>query len=51
MGGDSCSDGGGFESQHHTLVGHFLTYICCKIVMFVKKTKNLSEKEAGDAPY
>ena len=30
MGGDSCSEGRGFESQHHKLDGHVLTYICCK---------------------
>ena len=31
MGGDSCSEGCGFESWHHILDGHFFTYICCKI--------------------
>ena len=30
MGGESCSEGRGFESQHRILVGHFFTYICCK---------------------
>ena len=30
MGGYSCSEGCGFESQHHILDGHFFTYICCK---------------------
>ena len=30
MGGDSCSEGCGFESQHHVLDGHFFTNICCK---------------------
>ena len=29
MVGGSCSKGHGFESQHHTLDGHFSTYICC----------------------
>ena len=35
MGGDSCSKGRGFESQHRILDRHFFTFICCKIVMFV----------------
>ena len=30
MGGDSHSEGRGFESQHHILDGHFFTLICCK---------------------
>ena len=30
MGGDSCSKGRGFESQHCILDGHFFTLICCK---------------------
>ena len=36
MGGDSRSEGRGFESQCRILDGHFFTLICCKIVlMFV----------------
>ena len=34
-GGDSHSEGCGFESQHRILNGHSFTWICCKIVMFV----------------
>ena len=30
MGGDSCTEGLGFEFQHHTLDGHFFTFCCCK---------------------
>ena len=30
MGGDSCSEGGGFESHHRILDGHFFTLICYK---------------------
>ena len=30
MGRDSHSEGFGFESRHHILVGHLFTYICCK---------------------
>ena len=40
MGGDSCPEGHGFESQHHKLDGHFFTYICCKIFnIFLKRRK------------
>ena len=46
-GGDSSSEGCGFESQHHILDGHFFTYICCKILKCLfEKTKN--KKEPGD---
>ena len=34
-GGGSCSDGHGFESQHHILDGHFSHLFVAKIVMFV----------------
>ena len=30
MGGDSCAEGCGFESQHCILDELFVTYICCK---------------------
>ena len=29
MGGDSCYEGRGIESQHHILDGHIFTFICC----------------------
>ena len=35
MGGDSCTEGRGFESQHHILVGHFSQIFVVKIVTFV----------------
>ena len=35
MGGDSCPDGRGFESQHCILDGHFSQIFVVKIVMFV----------------
>ena len=35
MGGDSCSEGHGFESQHSILDGHFSHVFVVKIVMFV----------------
>ena len=34
MGGDSCSEGRGFESQHHILNGHFSHLFVVKIVIF-----------------
>ena len=30
MDGDSCPEGHGFESQHHTLDGHFFKHIYSK---------------------
>ena len=35
MGGDSCSEGCGFKSQHYILDGHFSTFICVKFLLFV----------------
>ena len=35
MGGDSCSEGGEFESQHRILDGHFSHLFGVRIVMFV----------------
>ena len=50
MGGDSHSEGRGFESQHHILDGHFFRkYFFVKIVMF-EKTK-INEKVAGDSRF
>ena len=40
MGGDSCSKGCGFKSQHHILDGHFFTFICCKNCNFCLKDEN-----------
>ena len=52
MGGDSCSVGCGFESQYHTLDGHFFTFISCKNCndVWLKKTK-INEKEVGDGRF
>ena len=33
MGGDSCSEGRGFESRHRILDGHFSHLFVVKIVM------------------
>ena len=51
MGGDSCSRGRGFKSQHHILHGHFLTFICCKNCNVCLKNAKINEKEAVDGPF
>ena len=48
VGGDSCSKGCEFESQHCILDGHFFTFICCE--NFFENTK-INEKEAEDGPF
>ena len=40
IGGDSCSEGFWFESQHHILDGHFSHLFAVRIVMFVWKDEN-----------
>ena len=40
MWGCSCSEGCGFEYQHHILDGHFSQIFVVKIVMFVWKDEN-----------
>ena len=48
MGGDSLSEGHGFESQHHILDGHFFTLICCKICNDVcLERPKISDNEIG----
>ena len=49
MGGDSCSKGCGFKSQHCKLDEHFSLIFIVKIVTF-KQTK-INEKEAGVGPF
>ena len=39
MGGDSCSKGREFESQHRILDGHFFTFICCKNCKCLERRK------------
>ena len=51
MRGDSCTEGGRFESQHHKLDGHFFTYICCKIIMFVWNFEIKTKKSLGMAHF
>ena len=45
IGGDSCSKGRGFKSQHCILHGHF-SY--CNVCL---KRRKFTEKEAGNGPY
>ena len=48
MGGYSCYEGRGFESQHRVLDGHFSHIFVAKIVMvFVGKERKLMIKGAG----
>ena len=45
MGGDSCSEGRGFESQHRILDGHYQILFVVKIVMlFEKEEENIPKK-------
>ena len=49
MGGDSCSEGQGFESQHSILDGHFSHIFVVKIVMmFVRKRRKINDKRGRD---
>ena len=47
MGGESCSEGCGFESQHCILDGHFSHIFVVKIVMFVWKDENKLKRGRG----
>ena len=52
MGRNSCSEGHGFKSRHHTLDGHFFTYICCKNCNDVcLKRPKINKTEAGVGPF
>ena len=48
MGGDSCSEGRGFESQHRILDEHFFTLICCKNWMDVCLKKIENKRKGGN---
>ena len=49
MGGDSCSKGCGFKSQHCILDGHFFTYICSKNCndVCLKRPKTNNKRDRG----
>ena len=46
MGGDSFSNGCGFESQHCIQGGHFFTFICCKNcnAVCLKRQKSMKKR-------
>ena len=46
MGGDSCSEGCGFESQHRILDGHFSHLFVVKICNVCLKRPKMNEEEA-----
>ena len=47
LGGESCSEDCGFESQHHILDKHFFKYICYKNVNVCLKRRKLNKKTNG----
>ena len=51
MGGDSCSEGRGFESQHHKLDGHFLHINFLHKFYYCLKRPKIKEKDAGNGPF
>ena len=51
MGGDSCSEGRGFESEHRILDEHFLHIFVVKICNVCLKRPKINEKEAGVGPF
>ena len=50
MGGNSCNEGRGFESQHCKMDRKISHIFVVKNVMFVWKDEN-KQKEAGDCPF
>ena len=51
IGGDSCSEGRGYESQRCILKGHSIfSHIFVEGIVMFEKTK-VNEKESGDGPY
>ena len=51
MGGDSCSEGRGFESEHRILDEHFLHIFVVKICNVCLKRPKINEKEAEVGPF
>ena len=51
IGGDSCSKGGGFKSQHRILDGHFFTFICCRNCNVLNDKSKINEKKSGNGPF
>ena len=51
MGGDSRSEGHGFESRHRILDGHFSHIFVVKICNVCLKRPKINKKEAGVGPF
>ena len=51
VGGDSCSEGRGFESRHSILDGHFLHIFVVQICNVCLKRPKINKKEARVAPF
>ena len=51
MGGDSCSEGRGFESQHHILCGNFSHIFVVKICNVCLKRPKINKKRPGLAHF
>ena len=51
MGGDSRSEGHGFESRHRIMDGHFSHIFVVKICNICLKRPKINEKEAGVGPF
>ena len=47
MGGDSCSEGRGFESRYHIQDGHFSHIFVLKVCNVCLKRPKINKKEAG----
>ena len=47
MGGDSCSEGRGFKTQHCLPDGHFSHIICCKNCNVCLERQKLMKKWPG----
>ena len=50
MGGDSWSEGCGFESWHRKLDGYFFTHICCLNCNFSSKRPKINDKRGRGWP-
>ena len=51
MGGDSYSEGRGFESRHHILDRHFFTFICSKNCNSLFEKTKINKKGPGMAHF
>ena len=51
MGGDSCSEGCGFESRHHIFDGHFFTCSCKNCIDVCLKRPKINDKRGRVGPF